>query len=274
MDDLLFRFPSLSIAAFLFVVILVANESGYRVGRHRRVDSDEGVRSQTNAIQAAMLGLLALLLGFTFTMALQRYDGRSEAVIDEANAIGTALLRTQLLPEGVQEEARGLMADYLRLRLEAAEVDLTRSDLRRQAKAAAGRLQERLWSVALAATEADPRPVTTGLYIQSLNELIDAYGRRDAALKKHVPEVVLLLLFAVFIIAASVLGYSGGLDGTRPFVATWAMSLLIVLVIFIIVDLDRPRRGWIRVNQDSMMDLTDLAGAARTASASPVRTPH
>ena len=109
------------------------------------------------------------------------------------------------------------------------------------------------------------RAVTTGLFIQSLNELIDVYGERNAALRKHVPEVVLFLLFAVFIIAGAVLGFSGGLEGGRPLLATIAMSVLIVLVIFIIIDLDRPRRGLIEVNQDSMLDL----GAAIVPAALP-----
>lgn len=125
------------------------------------------------------------------------------------------------------------------------------------------RAQNALWALALEAANTDPRPVTAGLFIQSLNDMIDAYGERIAALRKHVPEVVLFLLFAVFVIAGAVLGYSGGLEGGRPLLATVAMSLLIVLVIFIIIDLDRPRRGLIEVNQESMLDLASSVGPPR-----------
>ncbi len=258
MSEFLYDLNSGLICVVLFFLILAATESGHRFGRSRRGRHDEGAKAQTTAIQAAMLGLLALLLGFTFTMALQRFDSRSEAVIDEANAIGTASLRIGLLPNEVQADARKLMRSYLDRRLEAGSIDVTRAEDRRRARAAEGRIQEQLWSVAVRASEIDPRPTTTALFIQALNELIDVHGKRDAALRKHVPEVVLLLLFAVFIIAGAILGYSGGLAGARPVAATVAMSLLIVLVIFIIIDLDRPRRGVIRVSQESMMDVGDL----------------
>lgn len=246
---------SVLIATVLFVLILLANEGGYRAGRHRNAKNDDGSKTQTNAIQGAMLGLLALLLGFTFTMSLQRFDARSQAVMEEANAIGTAWLRTGLLPETHAGDARELLEEYVDLRLRAAAIDVTRAEERQAAAREANRLHGELWDVALRASEEDPRPVTSGLFIQSLNELIDVYGARNAALRKHVPEIVLLSLFAVFIIGGSVLGYAGGLAGARPLVATVAMSVLIVLVIFIIIDLDRPRRGLIQVNQDSMLDL-------------------
>ncbi len=255
LNEFLYAYNSLAIVLTLFVLTMIANEAGYRVGLRHQPKVDEGTRSQTNSIQAAMLGLLALLLGFTFTMALQRFDTRSQAVIDEANAIGTAYLRTELLPDQLRTEARDLFDEYLQLRVQMQALDLTRMD-RRSAKAAISRLQHRLWDVSLRAAEIDPRPSTTGLLIQSLNSMFDAYASRDAALQKHVPEVVLLVLFAVFMIAGSVLGYAGGLHGARPMLATVAMTVLIILVIFLILDLDRPRRGLIRVNQDSMSELS------------------
>ncbi len=251
---------SVLIALVLFALILAANEAGYRFGRGSR-PPDEGRKSQTTAIQAAMLGLLALLLGFTFTMALQRFDQRSEAVIVEANAIGTAALRGELLPGDLARQARALLGQYVDLRLRAGDVDLAHQEQRREAHAAAGRLQQQLWTIALRASEADPRPTTTGLFIQAVNDLIDAYGRRHAALQKHVPQVVFILLFAVFVIAGAILGYAGGLMGSRPLVATVAMAMLIVLVIFLIIDLDRPRRGLIRVSQDSMLDVAAALAA-------------
>ena len=119
----------------------------------------------------------------------------------------------------------------------------------------AARSHLELWRLAVKAADIDPRPVTTGLFIQALNEVIDTYGKRQAALQEHVPETVLVLLFAVFIIAGSVLGYSSGLEGKRPFLAMVSMAGLIVLVIFIIIDLDRPRRGLIQVGQTSMLDV-------------------
>ncbi len=131
MEELLYDQNSVLIAIALLAAILVANEVGYRLGRWNRAKADTGAKSQTNAIQAAMLGLLALLLGFTFTMALQRFDNRSQAVLNESNAIGTAYLRTQLLPEAQRETAKRMIADYVQLRIEANKVDLTQEQTRR-----------------------------------------------------------------------------------------------------------------------------------------------
>lgn len=262
-SEYLYELDSAGIAVGLLALILLANEAGFHIGRRSSRFSIDGAKAQTNAIQAAMLGLLALLLGFTFTIALQRFDSRSEAVIQEANAIGTTYLRSRLLSNEVRAEVRNLIQLYLELRVRAGNVDLTQVDQRREAKETAIRLQDQLWSLALRAAAMDPRPTTSGLFIQSLNDLIDTYGRRSASLEKHVPESVLLLLFAVFIITGAVLGYSGGLVEARAAVATIAMAVLIVVVIFIIIDLDRPRRGLIRVSQDSLIDLQ--AAIARDA---------
>ena len=188
-------------------------------------------------------------------MPLPRFDSRSQAVLKEANAIGRAYLRTDLLPEAQRHTAKNRIAAYVQLRIEGSKLDLTQEETRRCMQQDVAAAQDAVWAVVLEAAGEDPRPVTAGLFIQALNEMIDAYGERNAALRKHVPEVVLFLLFSVFTIAGSVLGYSGGLEGGRPLLATIAMSVLIVLVIFIIIDLDRPRRGLIEVSQESMLDL-------------------
>lgn len=254
----MYGIPSIAIGAGLFIAITVANEAGFRLGSHYHATSHQGTRAQTNAIQAAMLGLLALLLGFTFTMALQRYDTRSEAVTDEANAIGTAFLRTELLPVSHQADSRDLIAQYLDSRLAAQKIDLAHVDEREATMQTTNQLQERLWMLAADALEQSTRPQATLLVMQALNEMFDAYGRRDAALARHVPELVLLVLFAVFVIASALLGYAGGLEGARPRIATVAMSVLIVLVIFVIIDLDRPRRGIIQVDHSSMNALKPM----------------
>lgn len=254
----MYAIPSGAVAAALFVGIIIANEAGFQIGHRNHEQSHQGTRSQTNAIQAAMLGLLALLLGFTFTMALQRYDTRSQAVTEEANAIGTAYLRMELLPDHVQADARSLVARYLDARLEAQKIDLTRTSDRKQSKDLVNQLQQDLWKIAAAAADSGNQPQSTMLVLQALNEMFDAYGRRDAALERHVPELVILTLFAVFVIASALLGYAGGLEGARPRLATLAMTVLIVLVIFVVIDLDRPRRGIIQVNHQSMTDLKPM----------------
>jgi hypothetical protein len=252
---------SVLIAAMLFVSMVIAIEVGFRVGgAHSR--TREVAKTQTNAIQASLLGILALLLGFTFSLALQRHDNRSAAVVDEANAIGTTYLRAQLLPDDMREDVATLLRRYVDVRVAASKVSLADGTAREPLLREANAITSELWAFAIAAAREDGRPVTSGLFIQSLNELIDSYARRDAALNRHVPEIVLFLLFITFVMAGWMLGYTAGMVGHRPTFATFTMVTLIVLLVFIIIDLDRPRRGLIEVSQESLTDLQQAINAA------------
>jgi hypothetical protein len=134
---------------------------------------------------------------------------------------------------------------------------------RRELDTRAMALQAELWNLATKSMKAVPNPATAALVLQSLNEVIDAYGTRQAALTKHIPEVVLYLMFGVFVISGAVVGFASGLQGARAKLATLSMSLLIVRIVLLVIDLDRPRRGFIQVDQSSLSDLSAaLAGGA------------
>lgn len=246
---------SIVIVCILLAAILLAYELCFRMGRYYQRHTDEEVKIQTNAIQAGILGLLALLLGFTFNMALQRFDNRSYAVINEANAIGTALLRTKLLPAPYDSMNHALLQDYVDLRIEISDLDLTEISERASINKRTDDIQREIWDNSIKAAELDPRPVTTGYFINSLNDLIDARGERNAILQRHVPESILLLLFIVFIIVGALMGYTAGLGLKRAYTPTLIFNVLIILVLFIIIDLDRPKRGLIKVKQDSLIEL-------------------
>ena len=255
-DELLYGFSSVTIAITLFVTIILCNELGFRVGRFIQARIDSEVKTLTGSIQASILGLLALLLGFTFSMSMQRYDNRSMALIDEANAISSALLRVQLLPEAYQASADRLLTEYIDLRVAISKIDLTKQTERQAYNKKITALQHQLWTLAIAATNDDPRSVTTGTFIKALNDAIERQGKRNALLDMHVPEVVLILLFIVFISSGGIMGYSAGLSGKRIIAPVILVSLLITLIVFIIIDLDRPKRGLIQVKQNALMALT------------------
>ncbi len=246
---------SFLIAAALFVSMVAAIEVGYRLGLRNQVEVTSPSKSHIDAVQASLLGMLALLLGFTFSLALQRFDSRSEAVVDEANAIGTAYLRAALLPDTVREEVTQGIRSYLDLRVRSSAVSLDRERERHSLMAEAARMQDQLWRYAVQAAAENPNPVTTGLFIQALNEMIDSFGRRDAALRRHVPELVLFLLYGAFLMTGSIVGYTAGVASHRASAVTYVLVTLIVLLVFIIIDLDRPRRGLIAVSQDSLLEL-------------------
>lgn len=256
-NELLYDFSSIAIVITLFIAIIICNEAGFRAGRFIQLRTDSEVKALTGSIQGSILGLLALLLGFTFSMSMQRFDNRSMALIDEANAIGTAVLRVELLPKQYERQAHQLFEEYVNLRVAIGKLDLTKIQQRRDYNKKITMLQSQLWALAIEATNIDPRPVTTGAFVNSLNSTFDSQGKRNALLQMHVPEVVLILLFIVFISSGGIMGYSAGLSGKRMTAPIILVSLLITLIVFIIIDLDRPKRGLIQVDQTVMVELLE-----------------
>lgn len=270
-NEILYDLNSIAITTTLLVLIIVANEAGYRTGLFVQGRSTSDSKTLTGSVQASVLGMLALLLGFTFSMSMQRYDARHQALISETNAISTIILRVDLLPEQFRAPANELVQRYLDLRIQASDVDLTAHAERQAFYQKTKRLQSELWNLAVAAVEEDPRGITTGAFMSSLIGVIDAQDKRNALLQLHVPEVVLMLLFLVFISAGGFIGYSAGLAGNRITVPTILVSLLISLIVFIIIDLDRPRRGVIQVDASPLHDLK-LVSIGDLAAVPPART--
>lgn len=243
------------IAGALLVAMLLVIEAGYRFGRAHEREEPATAKAHVNAIQASLLGILALLLGFTFSSALARYDARSTAVVDEANAISTAWQRADLLPAAHREGAREALRDYLDIRIVANDLGLDNHEGLTALRVDTAAAQARLWDVARRAAQADPGMVRTGLFAESVNALVDAYVRRNAALDRRVPEVVLFLMMATFLMAGVVVGFATGVAGHRPSLASHMMVALIALLVFIILDLDRPRRGLVQVDDRSLLEL-------------------
>ncbi len=253
---MLYDIPSAAIALGLLGAMLLAMFAAYLIGRRSHRNQSEEGRSQTTAVQGSMLGLLALLLGFTFSLGLSRHDARSVAVVSEANAIGTAWLRIDFLPDDLRAAAQEDLRRYTRLRLEAAEVPADQHQRRKRLVANAEAAFAELWEQAAlhAAEKGGPAAVS---YSASLNDMIDALGARDAVIERHVPEIVLFLLFGTFILSGAMLGFSSGLAGTMPATPVYLMLALIVLLVFMIIDLDRPRRGLIEVDQRPLAALLE-----------------
>lgn len=248
----MYALNSVLIATLLFVFILLANEAGVRLGIRFRNQSDDDVKSQTTAIQGGIIGMLALILGFSFNMSLSRYDSRAGAEVAEANAIGTAQLRTSLLPEPYDQQAKQLLAEYIDLRLTINHTDLTELTARRALNQETSELQQRIWNLGIEAAEDHPNPVITGYFVTAINDMIDAQGYRNDQLQRHIPPSIFYLLFIIFVATSMLTGYAGGLGRYRQRMPGFVLSFLICLLVFIIIDLDRPRRGIIQVKQDSM----------------------
>jgi hypothetical protein len=264
MKEILYNQSSLEISLILLVLMSLAIEAGYHLGIRNRIRSNTA-KDQVNTIQSSLLGLLALMLGFTFSLALNRFDTRSVAVVNEANSIGTTYLRTDLLVEPSRSLEKKLLLDYLKLRVAAGALSLNDHQERDPLLEKATQIQEQIWQVAMEASLKGANPATTGLFIKALNGMIDAYGERIAELNRHVPELVLFMLYGSFIITGGIIGYTAGIGGQRPATASYIMIALVVLLMSMVVDLDRPRRGFIQISQQSLIDLNELLNDTHTS---------
>ncbi|WP_194851195.1 bestrophin-like domain [Nonlabens antarcticus] len=240
------------IAIGLFIAIILANEIGIYFGEKFERKTDEDAKSQSSSIQGGIIGMLALIIGFTFSMSVARYDNRAAAEVAEANAIGTTMLRTELLPGPDDRAADSLMSLYIDHRVESVKTDVTDEKIRKQQLDRTSDLQSQIWRVGIRAAEKAPNPVTTGYFVTSVNDMIDAQGKRNDILQRSVPATIYYLMFVIFIFASVLTGYVSGLGKRNPRVPAIIMGFLISLMIFVIIDLDRPRRGMIAVKQDSM----------------------
>jgi hypothetical protein len=243
------------VAGVVFAACLASAEVGYLLGR-RAAESGVAKKDHLGAVQAAAAVLLGLLLAFSVSMAVSRFESRKVAVVDEANAIGTAYLRASMLPEPHRAQAQRAFAEYVGVRLALARPDwyLNGANSLREDEVV---LQRELWSLGVAVAEEDRRAVTTGLYVQALNEMIDSAGRRDAGLRNHVPESIVVIIAAVAVLTLGIMGYASGLSGGRSMAAVVILSVMIAAVLFVILDFDRPYRGILKVNQRSMVEVQD-----------------
>ena len=242
--------PLWSILPLTIVVALLSVELGYRVASYSQHHSLEEKESAVGSMVGATLGLLAFMLAFTFGLAGSRFEDRRQVVLSEANAIGTTYLRAGMLPEPMRTETQNLLREYVEVRLEGVQPGKLE-----QAVLKSEELHNRLWSQAVAATEKDRSPIT-GLFVQSLNEVIDLHAKRVmAGLRSRVPGVIWIVLYGLAIVAMLMMGYHSGLAHSRRSIAVIALVLGFSSVLYVIADLDRPAEGTLRVSQQSMIDL-------------------
>lgn len=241
---------------FVFALALVIGsvELGYRVGRLRRLADVAGPgekEAPVGAIVAATLGLLAFILGFTFSLSAARFDERRRMAVDESNAIGTAYLRAGMLGQPESSAARDLLRQYVDVRLSMVDPSAIESGFARSTE-----LHTALWTQASQAIGKDNRSIPAGLFTQALNEVIDLHSKRALiALHSRLPGLLWLVLCIVVMGAMGSLGYQQGLDGSRRSLAVGALAFTFSAVMYLVADLDRPQEGLLRVSQRSMQEL-------------------
>ena len=252
----------LSLAGVVLVMLasmLVAAGAGHGIRQLQRRHAggrEEKEHAQESYLVGSMLGLLALLMAFSFAMAIDRYEERRHLVVQEANAIGTAYLRSQLLDQPHRGRLSNLLVAYTdnRLALASAQPD----ELGRQ-MAVNDRLLTDIWAaVAAARDSANAHGITTAVLI-TFNEVIDLDTERKVARQVRVPAPVLLTLYGFLVMTATVLGFV--LEERRAWVGAFVLFVLLSLYVSIIADLNRPASGNIQESQEAMRMLRQSLAA-------------
>ena len=258
------------------VLVVASIELGYRMGHRSHRRSAEEKESPVSAIAGSVLGLLAFMLAFTFGLVSNRYDAKKTLVREEANAIGTAWLRADLLPAGDRAEAQELLREYLELRLEFVQSKKFEADKLALALAESTRIQNRLWGMAIADAPPGPmNPNMAALYLDALNRVFDLGALRKAVgAQARVPASIWFVLSALMVLGMMAVGYQTGVSGSRRSNARVILALSFSLVIALIVELDRPDSGFIRVSQQPQIDLLNDMGGPTSAANLPSPSKH
>ncbi len=222
----------------------------------RRAERLGHSRDPFSSIEGATLGLLGLLLGFTFAMAVTRYDMRVQLVVDEANLIEKVWLRSDMLPPPLDRQSRVLLQQYIDARLEQRRAGMDPVAIQ-QAETHTDALQAELWAVAVKAAALN-RDAISASYMNELNEMFDMQTRRSEARGNRIPVEAWLLLIFIAMVSTSLAGYEIGAETRGERGRRWMLNVLpvvLAVVLMLIADLDTPRSGLIRVDLHPLMEL-------------------
>ena len=250
-----FASHALLFAGSLFVGVLATQEIGRRIGMRRVRGGDADFAAGGSVVEGAVFALLGLLIAFTFSSAASRFDERRQLIVEETNDIGTAYLRLNLLPPDAAAHLRELFREYLDVRLatyralpdmEAAKAGLARTT----------ELQQQIWSEAITASNSQP---ATMLLAPALNSMFDIVTTRTRAAFTHPPFAIFGLLYALALLGGALAGYATAKSRDRSWMHMTLFALTLAGAVYVILDLEYPRLGFIRVDDfdQSLVELRD-----------------
>jgi hypothetical protein len=225
--------------------MLVTQEVGRRIGRRRVRHEGDDFTAGTGVVDGAVFALLGLLIAFTFSSAASRFDDRRQLIVEEANHIGTAYLRLDLLPPDAATHLRASFREYLDTRLATyramPDMVAVRAGLARTAQQ-----QQQIWSDALAAS-ANAQPATM-LLAPALNNMFDITTTRTRAAMTHPPMAIYWLLYALALLGGALAGYATATTKTRDWMHMTVFAITLAGAVYVILDLEYPRLGLIRID--------------------------
>jgi len=253
--QLLDQIPVVGVLVLIVVVTLAFYEAGFRLGRWWQVRTP-GEQEATGVLVGSILALMAFLLAVTMGMASDRFDARRGLVLQDANAIITAYLRAGYLPTPADEEIRTRLREYAPLRIA--------TDDRVRLQANIGRsivLQDEMWAIGEELARTTDQGDITALFLESLTDIVEVHESRVVAgVYSRVPETVLLLLLGGSALTLAMVGYSAGLTMRRGLISAVVLAFTLGAVLTLVIDLDRPRDGFLQVSQRPIVDVIQRIG--------------
>jgi hypothetical protein len=241
------RMPIFLLTVVFIVGLLIASlEFGRRVRLSWREDK---LSSGLGVIDAAVFGLMSLLLGFSFSGAASRFDARRELIVQETNAIGTAWLRVDLLPESAQPQIRDDFRSYLDARLAFYQGLGTDHRKALDKLAFSEKLQQKIWTESVAAAKQTASPSVLMLVVGSLNEMIDITTTRFVALETHPPIFIYVTLVLLFFASSFLAGLGMGDTDKYAWLHTAIFAVALTVTLYTIIDLEFPRIGILRIDR-------------------------
>ncbi len=235
------------VAIGIFAGVLLSLRAGRALGE-RAIGRHGSIGSTIGSLEAAVFALLGLLIAFTFSGALTRFDGRRAQVVQEANAIGTAWLRIDLLPAAAQPKLRETFRTYVDSRI-ATYKKLPDVRAAQQELAHSAELQQQIWTQAVAALrQPKAQPQAEILVIPALNDMFDITTTRIAATQLHPPGIIYAMLIALSLVAGLLAGYQSAGEKGYAWIHKIAFATIVALTVYVILDIEYPRLGFVRID--------------------------
>ena len=239
------------------IFIGVSVFAGWTVGARSYERSGEVEGPSIGITVGALLSLTGFLLAFTFSMVNARFEDRRQTVLTEANAIGTAYLRTDLLPEPYGAEARELLREYIEYRIVTHAFSSTDPEVEEVIAKSEG-LQSDLWAIATEVAQSAPTPISA-YFVQSINDVIDIHSVRVIfGTRSTIPHEIWVCLYVLAAVGMAASGFQATNSGARSFYPTFALVLTFSAILTIITDLDNPGQGAMRTDQAALIDQAAL----------------
>jgi hypothetical protein len=254
----LYSLPTAVTLVLLLFLHIVAAEICFAYGRRmpeKKTKVAIEVEMTADVIHTGMLTLLALLLAFTVSMSAYRFETRRQVVVDEANAIGTTYLRSAVVSKPCENKLRSMIRGYLDKRLlfyQAPFADPSLMVIERESKT----VLRNIWDLAVACGTKEPNEAKA-LLLRATNTMIDIHETQLSSFENRIPRTLLILIGVASIFLMGFTGYLGGMHGQRPGLGAAMLSIFIVMTVAVIMDLDRPRQGLIRLDVTPLERLSE-----------------